>query len=141
MKRILFTSGWLFHDGEIDPVRPALKGPVYTEAKTESYRNGPAAIHYDDRHNDFGRPGKVLTHEKWVPVTLPHDYIVNSPVVESGNQALGFYEYRPAWYRKHFRANDEWKSGRVEIEFLGISTECEIYLNGVYLSGSRTAYE
>ena len=140
-ERILFVDNWLFHDGEIATERPAMKGPVYTQAKTESYRCGPASINYDDRPNDFGnKPGHMITHEKWEAVKLPHDYIVNSPIVQSGNNALGFYEYRPSWYRKHFKANDEWQGKRVEIEFLGVSTECDIYLNGVYMARSMSAY-
>ena len=140
-KRILFTSGWMFHDGEIQTLPPALKGPVYTQAKTEAYRNGPASVNYDDRHNDFGsRPGHMLTHERWIPVDLPHDYIVNSPIDPDGNQALGFYKYRPAWYRKHFKPDESWAGKRIELELLGVATECDIYFNGSYMKSSRTAY-
>ena len=140
-ERILFVDNWLFHKGEIVTERPAVKGPVYTQAKTESYRRGPASMNYDDRPNDFGgRAGHMLTHERWDAVKLPHDYIVNSPITESGNNALGFYEYVPAWYRKHFKAEDCWRGRRVEIEFLGVSTECDVYFNGVYMTRSMTAY-
>lgn len=140
-KRILFVDGWRFHDGEIEVERPAVKGPVYTQAKTESYRHGPAATCYEDIPNDFGsRPGHVLTHEKWTVVQLPHDYIVNSEIDPEGNNALGFYKYRPAWYRKHFKADESWAGGRIEIEFLGVATECDIYFNGVYMKSGRTAY-
>ena len=97
-RRILFVDNWLFHDGEIECEKPALKGPVYTQAKTEAYRCGPASIHYNDRSNDFGnRPHHEITHEKWETVNLPHDYIVNSGIDEGGNNALGFYKYRPSW--------------------------------------------
>ena len=140
-ERILFCDEWLFHDGEIVTERPAMKGPVYTQAKTESYRCGPASINYDDRPNDFGnRAGHMITHERWETVKLPHDYIVNSPVTAKGNNALGFYDYRPAWYRKHFKAQDGWRGKRVELEFLGIATECDIYINGVYMTRNMTAY-
>ena len=139
-ERILFVDKWRFHDGEIKVDRPAVKGPVYTQSKTETYRHGPAAIHYDDRPEDFGMPGHTLTHEKWEWVTLPHDYIVNSPITKNGNNALGFYEYRPAWYRKHFNADESWRGKRVEIEFLGIATECDIYFNGAHLAHSETQY-
>lgn len=140
-ERILFVDNWLFHKGEIITERPAVKGPVYTQAKTESYRRGPASINYDDHPNDFGvRANHMLTHERWETVKLPHDYIVNSPITPDGNNALGFYEYQPAWYRKHFAANDEWRGKRVELEFLGVATECDIYINGIYMTRSMTAY-
>ena len=140
-KRILFVDGWLFHRGEIETEWPSLKGPVYTQAKTESFRCGPASLNYDDRPNDFGnRPGHTITHERWENVSLPHDYAFNTPIIETENNALGFRKYEPAWYRKHFKADESWIGKRIEIEFLGISTDCEIYLNGVYLKSSKTAY-
>lgn len=139
-RRILFCDNWLFHDGEIEVQSPALKGPVYTQSKTESYRSGPAAIYYPDRPDDFGKPGSVLTHERWETVTLPHDYMVNSPIVKDENNALGFRRYHPAWYRKHFKASDTWQGMRVELEFLGIATECDIYFNGVWLRHNETQY-
>ena len=106
--RILFTDNWRFHDGEIERVLPAVKGPVYTQSKTESYREGPASVNYPDTPNDFGvNTSRVITHERWDNVTLPHDYIVNSEITAGGNNALGFYTYRPAWYRKHFTVSAE----------------------------------
>lgn len=139
-ERILFCDSWLFHEGEIAQQPPALKGPVYTQAKTEGYRAGPAAIHYPDRPDDFGgRPG-VLTHEKWEVVSLPHDYMIHAPICENANNALGFREYHPAWYRRHFTAQESWRGKRVEIEFLGVATECDLWLNGVWLHRSATQY-
>ena len=140
-QRILFCDNWLFHDGEIEVTPPALKGPVYTQSKTESYRHGPASIYYPDRPDDFGGKGAaMLTHERWEQVTLPHDYIVNSPIEREENNALGFRQYRPAWYRKHFVAQESWKGSRVELAFLGIATECDVYLNGVWLYHNETQY-
>lgn len=139
-RRILFVNDWRFHDGEIEVQRPALKGPVYTQAKTESYRFGPAAIYYEDRPNDFGNHKYHLTHDRWDTVTLPHDYIINSKINPDGNCALGFYDYRPAWYRKHFKADEEMRGKRIEIEFLGVATECDVYFNGVYMTRNTTAY-
>ena len=138
-QRILFCN-WRFHDGEIEVQRPALKGPVYTQSKTETYRHGPAAIEYPDGMDDFGNGSSLLTHERWELVTLPHDYMVNSPIDENENNALGFRKYHPAWYRKHFKAADDWCGKRVELEFLGIATECDIYFNGVWLKHNETQY-
>ena len=140
-QRILFCDGWLFHDGEIEVTQPRDKGPIYSQAKTETYRHGPASVYYLDRPDDFGgRPMAMLTHEKWEQVTLPHDYIVNSPITQEENNALGYRRYRPAWYRKHFTVDEAWRSHRVTLEFLGIATECDIYLNGVLLCHNETQY-
>jgi hypothetical protein len=139
-KRILFCDNWRFHDGEIEVTPPAVKGPVYTQSKTESYRHGPAAIYYPDAPNDFGRGSSLLTHERWDFVNLPHDYMIDSPIDEHENNALGFRKYHPAWYRKHFKAEEGWKGCRIELEFLGIATECDIYMNGVWLRHNETQY-
>ena len=139
-QRILFCDGWLFHDGEIEVTPPALKGPVYTQSKTETYRHGPASVFYLDKPDDFGGRSAMLTHERWAAVTLPHDYIVNSPIDRNENNALGFHRYHPAWYRKHFKAENAWRGCRVEIEFLGIATECDIYINGVWMRHNETQY-
>lgn len=139
-KRILFCDNWRFHDGEIEVTPPAVKGPVYTQSKTESYRHGPAAIYYPDAPNDFGRGSSLLTHERWDFVNLPHDYMIDSPIDAHENNALGFRKYHPAWYRKHFKAEEGWKGSRIELEFLGIATECDIYMNGVWLRHNETQY-
>ena len=141
-KRILFTDNWLFHDGEIQTEFPATKGPVYTQSKTESKRRGPAAVFYDDKPDDFVGiyPNHELTHEKWVKVTLPHDYMIDSIPKENGNNALGFYDYRNAWYRKHFTLDESYKGKKIEIEFCGVTVDCDVYVNGVYMQHNATAY-
>ena len=139
-ERILFTDGWLFHEGDIAVDPPAVKAPVYTRAKTEGERRGPASFFYEDRPNDYGKSGGQITHERWENVTLPHDYIIRQTPKETGNNALGFFEYPNAWYRKHFVADEAWRGQRVELEFCGVMTTCKVYFNGVYLHYNETAF-
>lgn len=131
-----FNSGWIFFDGEIKQEMPSRKGPAYIQAKTERYRIGPAAIHYKDSADDYGMLKQVyqpreLTSERWENVNLPHDYIIRQTPKETNNNALGFFEYHPAWYRKHFVLEDEYKGKRVTLYFEGVTAGCEIYINGV----------
>ena len=135
-----FNDSWLFHDGEINTEFPATKGPVYIQAKTEEKRRGPASYFYDDRPDDFGAMGHELTHERWEQVTLPHDYIFDSAADENENNALGYYKYRAAWYRKHFRLDDSFKDKKIEIEFCGVANECDAYVNGVFMRHNGTSY-
>ena len=139
-ERILFTEGWLFHEGDITVDPPAVKGPVYTRAKTEGELRGPASFFYEDKPDDYGKAERQITHEKWEKVTLPHDYIIRQTPKETGNNALGFFEYPNAWYRKHFVADEAWRGQRVELEFCGVMTTCKVYFNGVYLRYNETAF-
>lgn len=134
-EKILFNKNWRFHDGEIETPPAATKGPVYAQAKNERFRAGPAAIYYSDTPNDFSaRAGRllprVITHERWSAVELPHDYIISQEPQKENNNALGFFDYHPAWYRKHFTLSEEDKSKRLCLYFEGVTDRCEIYLNG-----------
>jgi len=130
-----FNSGWVFFNGEIPQEMPSWKGPAYIQAKTERYRIGPASIFYRDTPDDYGMRKQVyqtkeLTSERWENVTLPHDYIIRQEPKETNNNALGFFEYHPAWYRKHFTLEEEYRGKRVTIYFEGVTAGCEIFLNG-----------
>ena len=139
--RIPFHRDWLFHDGEIVVETPKLKGPMYAQAKTENYRFGPAARAYHDAPDDFGEIHKnTLTYEKWQNVTLPHDYIIGDEPSKEQNNAMGYFAYRNAWYRKHFKAEEAWRGKRVLLELTGVSNECEVYFNGAFMACSFSAY-
>ena len=43
-EKILFDDNWKFHYGDINTNFPKTKGPVYTQAKTERMKWGPAHI-------------------------------------------------------------------------------------------------
>ena len=138
--RIPFNEDWVFFDGDINMPKNAWKGPIYTQAKTENKRLGPASVYYDDRPDDYGKPGYVLTAERWEKVTLPHDYMINQPMSEFNNPAGGFFDYHNAWYRKHFTLPKEYIDKKIEIEFGGIATECEIFVNGIFVRKNSSAF-
>lgn len=134
-----FCDNWLFHDGEITVEKPAVKGPVYTQSKTENKRRGPASRFYADRPDDYS-DGHELTHEKWINVTLPHDYMINSVPKEDENNAHAFYHYRNAWYRKHFTLDRSLCGKKIEIEFGAVAVECDVYFNGIFMLHNATSY-
>ena len=144
-EKILFNKGWRFHEGEIETSVPAYKGPVYAQAKNERYLRGPASRFYADVPGDFcARAGRLLpreiTHENWVAVNLPHDYVISQELKQDRNNALGFFDYHPAWYRKHFTVSEEDKDKRLVLYFEGVSDRCEIYLNGSPLYENLCGY-
>ena len=138
MIRINFNRDWLFHDGEIETIRPQTKGPVYTQAKTERFRTGPASVAFNDRPEDWGNHSDELNHHRFINVSLPHDYIVTQEMSAANNNATGLFDYHPAWYRKHFKAEQGFC--RYVLYFEGATANTEVYLNGVLLCVNRGGY-
>ncbi len=137
---ILFDKGWLFHKGDIVCKEPEIKGPIYTSAKTERMKWGPACIYYNDSARGSYEHNLEFNGDKWTYVDLPHDYIVAGEVSQSNNEALGFFKYENAWYRKHFEipASDDGK--RITLLFEGVATRTTVYLNGCELKHNFCGY-
>ena len=138
MKRLNFNRDWLFYGGELETKRPDTKGPVYTQAKTVRFRTGPASVAFNDSTEDYGNHVKELNPYKFKKVCLPHDYIVTQEPQEKYNSATGFFDYHPAWYRKHFQAEEGFC--RYVLYFEGATANTEVYLNGVLLHVNRGGY-
>lgn len=137
-EKISLNSAWQFHEGEIEVASTCRKGPLYAQAKTERYRRGPASVAYLDHHDDYGGiknmpylPAKrEITHEKWEKVNLPHDYVIGKTPHEEGNNALGFLDQEPAWYRKHLEISPKDVGKRLVLYFEGVTDRCEVFFNG-----------
>ena len=138
-KKILFDDDWLFHEGDIEVALPKVKGPIYMQAKTESKKQGPASIYYNDALDDF-RNDVEYSADKWVQVSLPHDYVVSGEMSEENNPALGFFKYENGWYRKHFTVSAEDQNKRLTLYFEGVATRCTVYLNGCELQSNHCGY-
>lgn len=137
--KILFDNDWLFHRGDIKVTVPSVKGPVYMQAKTESKKQGPAAIYYNDAPDDYRNNVEYHT-DKWEKVSLPHDYIVSGEMREENNPGLGFFTYENGWYRKHFKPGEEDRDKRLTLYFEGVATRCTVYLNGCELKSNICGY-
>lgn len=134
-KTIPFDKNWLFHKGDIKNDFPATKGPLYAMAKTGHAQSGPASRGYPAYADDYGNDGiRSLCTERWEYVELPHDYIISQTPCEEYNNAVGFFKYENAWYRKSFRLEPEdipkpGKHRRYLLEFDGIATYATVYIN------------
>lgn len=138
-EKILFDKGWLFHKGDIEVKTPQVKGPIYTSAKTERMKYGPACIYFNDAVDDF-RIDVEFSPYKWENVDLPHDYVISGEPKEENNPALGFFDYENAWYRKHFTLGEEDKGRRLTLYFEGVATRCKVYLNGCEMAHNLCGY-
>ncbi len=76
------------------------------------------------------RHQKIVCTEKWERVTLPHDYVVRHNPCETENNALGYFKYDNAWYRKKFKLSDSDKGKRITLLFEGVATHATVYING-----------
>ena len=125
----LFDQNWNFHLGDIKVPFSSMKGPTYTQSKTEHMKWGPAAWHYDDEADSYAE-NKTLCTEKWETVNLPHDYIIEQEPNPKNNQALGYFDYQNAWYRKKFTLPETDRGKRISLYFEGIASHAEVYING-----------
>ena len=127
-ERINFDRAWDFYRGDINLSLPREKWIVYREAKTERALRGPASRGYD------------TSGEGWRRVDLPHDYVIEEEVSRDGNEGLGFYPYRNAWYVKKFRLSHSDADKRLTIFFEGVATHATVYLNGCLLKHNFCGY-
>ena len=138
-EKILFDKDWFFHEGDLKQSDPPYKGVMYIGAKTERYHYGPACKDYipvPDNY-DINREHKT---ERWETVDLPHDYLVGQRPDRKNNNALGFAEYRNAWYIKRFSLPAEDADKRVTLLFEGVATHATVYLNGCLLKHNFCGY-
>lgn len=138
-REILLNDNWLFHRGDIKVPLPFDKGPVYSQSKVERKKIGPAAYHYHDKPNESKYFGEIKS-EGWVACQLPHDYVIDQDNDRSQNNALGYFKYENAWYRKHFTLEQEDTQKRVLLRFDGIAGKSTIYLNGCLVCHNFSAY-
>ncbi len=138
-EKILLNDNWMFHRGDINMELPKDKGPIYMQSKTERKIWGPASRHYNGIPDNFDTSREICT-ERWEWVDLPHDYVITQVPSCRENNALGYFEYENAWYRKKFKLSEEDKSKRLTLFFEGIATHATIYLNGCLLKHNFCGY-
>ena len=135
----LFNDGWRFHKGDINVTVPKAKGPIYAQSKTERKMAGPASYNYIDDSDSYGNDRDV-TSDFWTSVCLPHDYIIEQDNMSTENNALGYFKYDNAWYRKHFIIEPEYSGKRVLLRFDGVTGKSTVYLNGCLLYRNFSSY-
>ena len=75
---------------------------------------------------------KDFDDKAWRNLDLPHDWSIEGkihPKNPTGN-AGGFFPTGIGWYRKTFKAPDEWKGKVISIYFEGVYMNSEVFING-----------
>lgn len=86
----------------------------------------------------------------WTSVTVPHDWVVELPFVNSTQVEVDSHGYKPVggtypetsigWYRKHFSVDKSKNNKRFELQFDGIYRNAAIWLNGFYVGTNFSGY-
>ena len=137
--QISLNDRWRFHKGDITYPTPVDKGPVYAQSKTERKKVGPASYYYYDTPDGYIGE-RELRNDGWVYTNLPHDYIINQDNDKNENNALGYFHYDNAWYRRHFMLEEAYRDKRLLLRFDGIAGKSTIYLNGCLMYHNFSAY-
>ncbi|MCH2114716.1 MAG: DUF4982 domain-containing protein [Pirellulales bacterium] len=80
--------------------------------------------------------------KRWRLVQVPHDWSTEYPLAESNASGPGggFAETGLGWYRKLFVLPEFCRGKRIEIEFGGISTNSQVWINDQYLGRRPNGY-
>nr|WP_320119847.1 sugar-binding domain-containing protein [uncultured Marinifilum sp.] len=77
----------------------------------------------------------------WRKLRLPHDWsIEQSYTTENTSGSTGFLPTGIGWYRKSFKLSEDQKNKLFYIEFDGVSSNSEVWINGHYLGKRPYAY-
>jgi beta-galactosidase/beta-glucuronidase len=75
---------------------------------------------------------------RWRPLTLPHDWSVESAPSQALASCTGYLPGGIGWYRKHFTVSDD--AARHYIYFEGVYNRSDVYLNGHHLGHRPNGY-
>ena len=76
----------------------------------------------------------------WVPVDIPHDFVINGSFAPDDDAHRGFLPRGVGRYRKRFKLPSSWQSRKVQLVFDAALQYAEIYLNGVHVADHRGGY-
>jgi len=132
-----FDSNWKFAFGHAaDPEKDFNYGIANIFAKTGKAIGTPIQEEFSDSN--------------WRTVTLPHDWAVELPFVNSSNPDVMAHGYKPVgglfpetsigWYRKTFSLDEADSGKRVKITFDGVFRDATFWINGCYLGNHKSGY-
>jgi beta-galactosidase len=76
----------------------------------------------------------------WQSLDLPHDWSIHRNPVATGSSGDGFYQGGLGWYRKTFTLPSRMAGQRIWVEFDGVYSNPQVYVNGQFLGNHPYAY-
>jgi beta-galactosidase len=136
-RHISFDEGWKFHFGDAsDPEKDFHYGVAPVFVKSGKADGTAIAANFGDRD--------------WRELSLPHDWAVELPFVNSPDPNMMSHGYKPVggrypatsigWYRKHFNISPADSGQRLVIHFDGVYRDSKVWVNGFYLGNNASGY-
>lgn len=119
-------SGWRFYLGD---VAPAEFKPNWDEAEGGSKGGGA-----------WGAAGTDYDDSGWRLLDLPHDWVVEQPIVSEARRSQGFRQRGIGWYRRELKLDPSDKGKHLELQFDGVSTHCTVWFNGTPVHRNWNGY-
>ncbi|HRI24925.1 MAG TPA: beta-galactosidase GalA [Ferruginibacter sp.] len=136
-KRINIDNDWKFAFGHAND--PA-KDFNYSIATIFSKTGAAPKTAIDPKFND----------SSWRSLSLPHDWAVELPFVNSPSFDVQSHGYKPVggdypetsigWYRKRFTVSKADSGQRFQVQFDGVFRDASFWLNGFYLGNNKSGY-
>ena len=120
--RANFNAGWLFHRQS--------KG---TGELGSFERNNDEADQVEARVREANKP--EYDDAWWEGIHLPHTWNAHDVMDEKPGYWRGI-----GWYRKHFRLDEKFAGKRIFLEFEGVNSVSEFWLNGVRIGEHKGGY-
>lgn len=131
-------------------VRPAIGASNHSLPDARSYdldldwkfvlANPDAITDPAGKYADAYQPG--FDDSGWQSLDLPHDWSIHLNPVDNGSTVSGngFYQGGLGWYRKTFTLPPSMAGKRISVEFDGVYSNSQVYLNGELLGNHPYAY-
>ena len=140
-ERIPFDKGWEFAFGNAaSPQKDFGCGTEYFNYLTKA-----ASVHNEGPYSP--RFDKSRWPAQWVPVTLPHDWVVDLPFAREASHSHGYktvgYKYPETsvgWYRKTFQVPAQEEGMHFALRFDGIFRNADVWVNGFWLGKEPSGY-
>ncbi|MFZ1453853.1 MAG: beta-galactosidase GalA, partial [Ferruginibacter sp.] len=136
-KKTNFDDDWKFTFGHAND--PA-KDYNYSIANIFSKTGAAQKTAIDPKFND----------SSWRKLSLPHDWAVELPFVNSPSFDVQSHGYKPVggdypetsigWYRKNFTVARSDSGQRFQIQFDGVFRDASFWVNGFYLGNNKSGY-
>jgi beta-galactosidase len=146
--RALFNDGWKFHLGD-DPAAGHALG--YERMRAWMLPTGDHLLHYRPAGDRAPAPAKMpwwlkfarpdFDDSRWRPLTLPHDWGVESPFIQTLPGSTGRLPWAGVgWYRKTFTVPAEDAGRRHHLEVDGAMAYALVWCNGQLVGGWAYGY-
>ncbi len=116
---------------------------IYRTRETQPREDATIDLNWRFTHGDpIGAFHPTFDDSKWKYVSLPHDWMIEQPILKSnpsGTQG-GYYGGGVGWYRKTLDLSEYPDNKQFYLLFEGVQMNADVYFNGAHLGKQRYGY-